>query len=127
MHACTCTHTHTGISSPPFNVNQSNQTTCTCAEITWSLPLYDGAAQILYFEISFSLQTNASLDRVERTAVGNETTINICRLVSTCSTPCINSYVRVYVRTAMDSCMYVCTCLSLCHCYRFLMKCTMLQ
>lgn len=75
----------TGIPSPPVDPAQFNST-CTCANVTWGLPEFDGTADVLQFIIAFTLPNSTTLINstpvtVVQTALGNETKIDICGLV----------------------------------------------
>jgi len=74
-----------GIPSPPVDPAQFNST-CTCANVTWGLPEFDGTADVLQFIIAFTLPNSTTLINstpvtVVQTALGNETKIDICGLV----------------------------------------------
>ena len=74
----------TGITSPPVEPEHSNNT-CTCANITWATPEYDGAAAITNFTITLTLpahtlpNSTVSAERVEITSA-NATSIDVCDL-----------------------------------------------
>jgi subtilisin-like proprotein convertase family protein len=73
-----------GIPSPPVEPEHSNNT-CTCANITWITPEYDGAAAITNFTITLTLpahtlpNSSVSTERVE-IAPANATGIDVCDL-----------------------------------------------
>ena len=71
---------HPGILSPPITPGQANQT-CTCVNITWDIPEYDGAAVLLDFELTVYPSYNSSLVRVFQTGLGDATSIDVCELV----------------------------------------------
>ena len=69
-----------GIPSPPVSPAQTNET-CTCVNITWDIPEYDGAAELLNFELQVYPQLNSSLVRTLQAGSGNATSIDVCDLV----------------------------------------------
>ena len=69
-----------GIPSPPVSPAQTNET-CTCVNITWDIPEYDGAAELLNFELEVYPQLNSSLVRTLQAGSGNATSIDVCDLV----------------------------------------------
>lgn len=71
---------HPGIPSPPVAPGQTNET-CTCVNITWDIPEYDGAAELLNFELTVYPSGNYSLVRVFQTDRGDATNIDVCELV----------------------------------------------
>ena len=75
-----CFFSPPGISSPPISPSQANQT-CTCVNITWDIPEYDGSADLLDFELSVYPDYNSSLVRVFQAGSGEATTIDVCELV----------------------------------------------
>ena len=66
--------------SPPISPRQSN-TNCTCVNITWDTPLYDGAAPLTMTTISYRSTSNSSLVENTVTSYGDETSLEICDLV----------------------------------------------
>lgn len=71
---------HPGIPSPPVTPGQTNET-CTCVNITWDIPEYNGAAELLNFELTVYPSDNSSLVRVFQTGRGDATSIDVCELV----------------------------------------------
>ena len=69
-----------GVPSPPVSPGQTNET-CTCVNITWDIPEYDGTAELLNFELEVYPQLNSSLVRILQTGLGNATSIDVCDLV----------------------------------------------
>ena len=69
-----------GVPSPPVSPGQTNET-CTCVNITWDIPEYDGAAELLDFELQVYPQLNSSLVRTFRAGSGDATSIDVCDLI----------------------------------------------
>lgn len=65
-----------GIPSPPISPRQSNMS-CTCVNITWDTPLFDGAAPLDAISITYYAMSNVSQVRT----AGNDTRLEICNLV----------------------------------------------
>ena len=74
-------HVHTGIPSPPVNVTVENRT-CNCLHVTWTTPLYDGHAPLLYTQLQFNDTSNSSAPlRNLRTQSGGVKSVEVCDLV----------------------------------------------
>ena len=69
-----------GISSPPVTPRQSN-TSCTCVNITWDTPLFDGTAPLQTILFTFYPSSNLSQVQSLRTDSGSDTRLEICDLV----------------------------------------------
>ena len=69
-----------GRPSPPISPQQSNMS-CTCVNITWDTPLFDGAAPLDTISITYTSTSNASQVRTIRTDTGTGTELEICDLV----------------------------------------------
>lgn len=73
-----------GIPSPPIEPTHFNNT-CTCANISWITPKFDGTAEITNFTITITLPSHTlpnstiSMERVE-IASANATGIDVCDL-----------------------------------------------
>ena len=83
-HTHSLPHTHTGIPSPPIDPEHFNNT-CTCANVTWIPPKFDGTSAITHYTITLTLpphtlpNSTMAVERVE-VASGNDTQIDLCDL-----------------------------------------------
>ena len=69
-----------GVSSPPVSPRQSNMS-CTCVNITWETPLFDGGAPLDAISITYYSTSNRSQVETLRTESGTDTRLEICNLV----------------------------------------------
>jgi hypothetical protein len=54
---------------------------CTCVNITWDTPLFDGAAPLSTVSITYTSTSNQSRVGTVRTDAGTDTELEICDLV----------------------------------------------
>lgn len=77
LHVHLPTPIHPGVPSPPVTPEQSNFT-CTCSNVTWAPPLFDGATPITSYTITYT--HSLTLVTINETLSGNTTSHDICGL-----------------------------------------------